>query len=73
MNTMKVKGMNLVREMNSKAILNTDKKGLEDYYMKREIAKKQNEKYNNFENRLDGVERDLFEIKSLLSTLINKL
>lgn len=73
MNTMKVKGMNLVREINSKAILNTDKKGLEDYYMKREIAKKQNEKYNNFENRLDGVERDLFEIKSLLSTLINKL
>jgi hypothetical protein len=73
MNTLKVKGMNLVREKNSKAILNTDKKGLEEYYMKKEIAKKQNEKHDSYDNRLKGLESEMSEIKNLLTTLINKL
>lgn len=73
MSTLKVKGMNLVREQNSKAILNTDRKGLEEYYMKREIAKRQNEKQDNYDNRLKGLESEMSEIKNLLNTLINKL
>ena len=40
---------NLVRDMNSKAILNTDRKALEEYYKQREIAKKElNEKNELF-------------------------
>ena len=38
----KVKDHNhLIRDIQSKAVLNTDKAGLNDYMMKREIAKKQ--------------------------------
>ena len=39
---------NLVRDMNSKAILNTDKLALQEYYQKREMAKKELLKQANF-------------------------
>jgi hypothetical protein len=32
---------NLIRDMHSKAVLNTDKLGLQEYMQKREMAKKQ--------------------------------
>ena len=32
---------NLVRDMNSKAILNTDRLALQEYYQKRDLAKKE--------------------------------
>jgi hypothetical protein len=56
----------LVRDIHSKAILNTDRKGLNDYLMKREIAKKQQEEHSETKLRLAKLEEDMSEIKSLL-------
>ena len=62
---------NLVRDMNSKAILNTDKSGLNDYLMKREIAKKQQAEQIQTKDRLDKIENDMSDIKNLLVQLVN--
>ena len=63
----KVKDHNhLVRDINSKAVLNTDKAGLNDYMIKREIAKKQISEQSETKMRLAQLEQDMSEIKNLL-------
>jgi len=63
----KVKDHNhLFRDINSKAVLNTDKAGLNDYMMKREIAKKQKEEQSETKMRLAQLEQDMTEIKNML-------
>lgn len=61
----------LVRDMSSKAVLNTDKAGLNDYLMKREIAKKQQSEQSETKMRLMQLEQDMSEIKSLLQDIAN--
>ncbi len=58
-----------VRDIHSKAILNTDRKGLSDYLMKKEIAKKQQIEKNESKERLDRLEQDIQEIKEILLKL----
>jgi len=60
----------LVRDIHSKALLNTDRAGLNDYYMKREIAKRQNSVQTETKQRLDTIESEMQEIKSLLRDLL---
>ena len=55
-----------VRDIHSKAILNTDRVGLEDYMMKRELAKKQLAEKEETKERLVKLENDMTEIKNLL-------
>jgi hypothetical protein len=61
----------LVRDIHSKAVLNTDKAGLNDYLMKREIAKKQQADQSETKVRLAKLEEDMSEIKSLLQDIAN--
>lgn len=61
----------LIRDIHSKAILNTDKAGLNDYLMKREIAKKQQAEQMQNKDRLTKLEEDMSEIKNLLVQLVN--
>ena len=56
----------LIRDIHSKAILNTDRAGLNEYLMKREIAKKQQAEQVANKDRLEKLENDMSEIKSLL-------
>lgn len=60
----------MVRDIHSKALLNTDRAGLNDYYMKREIARKQNSAQVETKQRLDTIESEMQEIKSLLRDLL---
>jgi hypothetical protein len=62
---------NLIRDMHSKAILNTDKEGLQKYLRMRDVAKKQQEEQNETKNRLTKIEQDMSEIKNLLHNLVN--
>jgi hypothetical protein len=62
----------LIRDIHSKAILNTDKAGLNDYLMKREIAKKQQLDQEQTKNRLTQIEDNMSEIKMLLHQLVSK-
>ena len=69
MKQVKIPDTSFVRDIHSKAILNTDRKGLNEYLMKREIAKKQqNEKFET-KDRLDKLEQDIQEIKELILKL----
>jgi hypothetical protein len=66
----KVKDHNhLIRDINSKAVLNTDKAGLNDYMIKREIAKKQLSEQSETKMRLAQLEQDMTEIKNLLTEI----
>ena len=56
----------LVRDINSKAILNTDKVGLQEYYAKREFIKKEQEERMNTKERLAKIESEMQDIKNLL-------
>ena len=60
----------LVRDIHSKAVLNTDKAGLQEYLMKREIARKQQLEQADTKNRISKLEEDMSEIKSLLHLLV---
>jgi len=59
----------LVRDIHSKALLNTDRKGLNDYYMKREIARKQQREQYETKERLAQLEKDMLDIKNLLKEI----
>jgi len=63
---------NLVRDMNSKAILNTDRLALQEHMQKRELAKKELSEKIEAKQRLNKIENEMSEIKDLLRELISK-
>jgi len=56
----------LVRDTNSKAVLNTDKAGLQEYYAKREILRQEQEEKMDTKERLAKIETEMQDIKNLL-------
>jgi 3-phenylpropionate/cinnamic acid dioxygenase small subunit len=71
MSLVKIDGNNgLVRDIHSKAILNTDRVGLEKYMAEREIALRQLQEKNDLKDKVDKLETDMSEIKSLLQALV---
>ena len=56
----------LVRDTHSKAVLNTDRTGLQEYYAKRELVKKEKEDKMETKERLAKLESDMQDIKRLL-------
>lgn len=56
----------LVRDTHSKAVLNTDRNGLNEYLMKRELAKKEINEKSETKERLAKLEMDMQDIKKLL-------
>ena len=66
----KIDGNNgLVRDTHSKAILNTDRVGLEKYLAEREIALKQLQEKNDLKDKVHKLETDMSEIKNMLYEL----
>jgi glutamine synthetase len=66
MQTVQIENSNLVRDIHSKAVLNTDSRGLEEYLTKKEVAKKQQQDQLETKQKLAELEKDMAEIKSLL-------
>lgn len=67
--TVKIPDTGFVRDIHSKAILNTDKKALKDYLFKKELAKEQNREKEETKLRLNQIEQDMSEIKQLILEL----
>lgn len=67
-----IKDTKYVRDLSSKAVLNTDRQGLEDYLIKREIAKKAQAEQNETKERVTKIEQDMAEIKMLLQQLLGQ-
>jgi len=59
----------LVRDTTSGAILNTDKSGLQEYYRRRELAKKEIADREETKQRLAKMEEEMQEIKNLLKEI----
>ncbi len=68
-NHVRIQDTALIRDIHSKAILNTDRTGLNDYLMKREIAKKQQAEQSETKMRLAKLEEDMSDIKTLLTQI----
>lgn len=60
---------NLVRDTSSGAVLNTDRTGLQEYYRRREIAKKELLEKEETKIRLQKMEEEMQEIKQLLKEI----
>lgn len=71
MSIVQIKDSKLVRDTHSKAVLNTDRQALNEYYMKKEISKKQQEETVETKQRIAKLEQDMQEIKSLLIEIAN--
>ena len=70
-NLVQIEDSSYVRDIHSKAILNTDLNGLNEYYMKREMFKKEQAEKIQTNNRLDKIENDMSEIKNLLRDIVS--
>lgn len=69
----KVEGnKNLVRDEQTKAILNTNKTEYDNYITVRNIKKSEVERMQQLESDVSNMRNDLDEIKNLLRSLANK-
>jgi hypothetical protein len=69
----KVKGnSNLVRDIGTNAILNTNMSEYNNYLRMKNIKESENKKIVDMENDLASVKDDLNEIKNLLRSLVNE-
>jgi hypothetical protein len=59
----------LVRDTSSGAILNTDRTGLQEYYRRKELAKKEIMDREETKQRLAKMEEEMQEIKTLLKEI----
>jgi len=71
-NLVQVEDSPFVRDIHSKAILNTDRVGLQNYYVQRDLYKKEQAEKLQASNRLTKLEEDMSEIKRMLRHLVSK-
>ena len=60
----------LIRDVTNRAILNTDREGLERYKAQRLLAKKRLDEQEEMKNKVNKLEQDVSEIKDLLRQLV---
>ena len=65
----KIKDKNLIRDTHSKAILNTDRAGLEQYHAQRHIARQSQQEKLETKTRIIQLEKDMTDIKDLLKQI----
>ena len=62
----------LIRDVTNRAILNTDREGLERYKAQRLLAKKRLDEQEEMKNKVNKLEQDMSEIKDLLQQLVTR-
>jgi hypothetical protein len=63
---------NLIRDEETKAIINTSMSEYNSYISQKRLKEKENQKIQNFEQDLVNMKSDLDEIKGLLRSLLNE-
>jgi len=69
MQTVSIPNTDLVRDINSKALLNKNRKSVEDYKLKRKMFTQA----QNSDDRINNLEIEVRELHNKLDTLINLL
>lgn len=67
-----IPGTNLVRDVESRALINRDIAGLQDYQVKRNMMATQKQEINSVKNEIKDIRDEMSEIKSLLLQLLGK-
>jgi cell shape-determining protein MreC len=60
----------LVRDTTNRAILNTDRAGLENYLAQRQLAKQKLAEQEEMKNKVNKLEEDITDIKGMLRELV---
>lgn len=63
---------NLIRDEETKAILNTNMNDYNSYMAQKRLKERENQKIQNLEQDVDIIKDDLNEIKNLLRRLLNE-
>ena len=75
MKVIQTEDKSFVRDLHSKALINTDRVALENYRKKRQIKIQQAQKLQQMESKveeLNNMRNEILEIKGLLQELLNK-
>ena len=75
MKVIQTEDKSFVRDLHSKALINTDRVALENHRRRRQIEIQQVRKTQQMENKLEelnNVRNEILEIKGLLQELLNK-
>jgi hypothetical protein len=70
--TVKVKNTKFVRDLNTRALINTDTVSLEDYKSKRNQLVMEKSEINNLNTEITELKSELSEIKDLMRKLLTK-
>jgi hypothetical protein len=60
----------LIRDTTNRAILNTDRAGLERYLAQRQVAKQRMEEQQEINSKVIKLEKDITDIKDMLRELV---
>lgn len=60
----------LIRDTSNRAILNTDRAGLENYLAQRQLAKQRLVEQEEMKNKVNKLEEDITDIKGMLREII---
>jgi cell shape-determining protein MreC len=60
----------LIRDTTNRAILNTDRAGLESYLAQRQLAKQRLAEQEEMKNKVNKLEEDITDIKGMLRELV---
>ena len=74
MNVIQTEDNSFVRDLHSKALINTDRIALENHRRKRQVEKQQAQRLQEMEIKVEElvtVKDEMLEIKSLLQKLVN--
>ena len=73
MEYLKVEGhSDLVRDLSSRAIINTNKREYEEYMERVRLAEEKDQLISQHTEEINNIKNDLQEIKTLLFALVNK-
>jgi len=75
MEVVQTEDTSFVRDLHSKALINTDRVALENHRKKRQIEIQQDQRWQQMENKveeLNNVRSEMLEIKGLIQELLNK-
>tara|TARA_Y100000817_G_scaffold268509_1_gene225605 strand:- start:186 stop:425 length:240 start_codon:yes stop_codon:yes gene_type:complete len=75
MEVVQTENRSFVRDIHSKALLNTDKVALENHRQRQRLKEQQVSEWQQMKNKVDElntVREEMLEIKSLLKELLNK-
>ena len=75
MEVIQTEDTSFVRDLHSKALINTDRVALENYLKKRQIEIQQAKKWQQMETKveeLNNMRNEILEIKDLLQEVLNK-